>query len=81
MDFALADSALHFNDGKRRHAGIIYYNNIQDRIGCCIHSHFYNWANGTRRRSASVKKNTEKPSQKIDNLKGNKDKATRTITN
>ena len=37
MDFALADSVLDFNDGKRGHAGI--FRQIGLDVG--IHSHIY----------------------------------------
>ena len=56
MDFALVDSVLHFNDGKRGYASIL----SQMRLDAYIHSHIYYWANDTRRISASAKKNTEK---------------------
>ena len=38
IDFAVADSVLHFNDGKRKHAGI--FSKIGLDVG--IHSHIHN---------------------------------------
>ena len=56
IDFALADSVLHFNDGERKYVGIF----SQMRLYVGIHSHVYYWANDTRKICASAKKNTEK---------------------
>ena len=56
LDFALADSVLDFNDGKRTHACKF----IQMGLDVGIHSHIYYWANNIRRICASAKKNTEK---------------------
>ena len=56
MDFALADSVLHFNDCKRGHAGI--FSQMELDVG--IHSHIYYSANNTSRVCANAKKNTEK---------------------
>ena len=39
MDFAIVDSVLHFNDGKRVHTGI--FNQMGLDVG--IHSHIYCW--------------------------------------
>ena len=68
MDFALADSVLHFNDRKREHAGIF----SRMRLDVGIHSHMYYWANDTRVICAGAKKNTEKQKKRLDNLKGHK---------
>ena len=56
MEFALADSVLHLNDGRRGYAGIF----SRMRLDVGIHSHIYYWANDTRRICASAKTNTEK---------------------
>ena len=56
MDFALADSVLHLNDGERGHAGML----SRMRLDVNIPSHIYYWANDTRKIYASAKKNTEK---------------------
>ena len=56
MDFALADSVLYLNDGKKEHAGII----SGMRLDVGIPSNIYYWANDTRRTCASAKKNTDK---------------------
>ena len=37
IDFALADSVLHFNDGKSKHVGVF----IQMGLDVGIHSHIY----------------------------------------
>ena len=72
MDFVLADSVQHFNDGKSGHAGIF------SQIGLDVVS-ILTFIIG-RTTPASVKKNTEK--QKIlDNLKGYNERTMRTITN
>ena len=52
MDFALTDSVLHFNDGKRGHAGIFSRMILDGGIP----SHIYYWANDTRRICASAKR-------------------------
>ena len=56
LDFALADSVLHFNDGKRGHAGIF----SQMRLDVGTHYHIYYWVNDTHRICAIAKKNAEK---------------------
>ena len=61
MDFALADSVLHFNDGKRGHAGIF----SQMGLDVGIHSHIYYCANDTSKICASAKKTSEKQKKKI----------------
>ena len=55
MDFALTDSVVHLNDGKREHAGIF----SQMRFDVGIPSHIYYWANDTRWICVSAKTNTE----------------------
>ena len=78
MDFALADSVLHFNDGKRGHAATF----SRKRLDVGIPFHIYYSANDTRRICASVKKNTEsKKKKRLDNLKGYNERTKRTITN
>ena len=77
MDFALADSVLHLNDGKRGHAGIF----SRMRLDVGIPSHIYYWANDTRRICASAEKNMEKQKKRLDNLKRYKGRTRRTITN
>ena len=76
MDFALADSVLHFNDGKRGHAGIF----SQMGLDVGIHSHNYYWAYDTRKICGSAKKNSEKQKKSLDNLKGYKERTRKTIT-
>ena len=76
MDFALADSVLHFNDGKRGHAGIF----SQMGLDVGIHSHIYYCANDTRKICASAKKTSEKQKKRLDSLKGYKERTRRTIT-
>ena len=59
MDFALADSVLHLNDGKSGHAGTSIFSQMRlDVAG--NPSHIYYWANDTHRICVSAKKNTEK---------------------
>ena len=76
MDFALADSVLHLNDGKKGYPGIF----SRMRLGVGIPSHIYYWANDTRRICASAKKNRKKGEKRIDNLKGYKERTKRAIT-
>ena len=79
MDFALADSVLHFNAGKRGHAGKF----SQMGLDVGIHSHIYYWANDTRKICANAKKNSEKQKKQkksLDDLKGYKERTRRTIT-
>ena len=77
MDFALTDSVVHLNDGKREHAGIF----SQMRFDVGIPSHIYYWANDTRWICVSDKTNTEKQKKRLDNLKDYKERTRRTITN
>ena len=75
MDFALADSVLHFNDGKRGHAGIFslirldVVSILTFIIGRTAHAE-----------DVPALKRTQKSKKRIDNLKGNKDRTRRTIT-
>ena len=66
MDFALTDSVLHLNNGKKEYVGI--FSHVRFDVG--IPSHIYHWANDTRRICASAKKNTEKQKKKTRQSKG-----------
>ena len=76
MDFGLADSVLHLNEGKRGYAGIF----IRMRLDVGIPSHIYYLANNTGRICDSAKK-IRKSKKRLDKLKGYKEKTKRTITN
>ena len=76
MDFAIADSVLHFNDSKSGHAGIFSLMGLD--VG--IHSHIYYCANDTRGYVPALKR-TRKSKTKLDNLKGHKEKTRSTLTN
>ena len=77
MDFALTDSVLHLNNGKKEYVGI--FSHVRFDVG--IPSHIYHWANDTRRICPSAKKNTEKQKKRLDNLKGYKERTRRAVTN
>ena len=75
IDFALADSVLLFNDGKRKHAAIF----SQMGLDVSIHSHIYRRT--TPARYVPALKRTRKSKKKQNNLKRHKERSRRTITN
>ena len=66
MGFALVDSVLHFNDGKRGHAGIF------NRMGLDVsnHSHIYYWRTTPAGYVPTLKRTQKSQKKRLDNLKG-----------
>ena len=76
IDFALADSVLHFNNGKKEHAGIF----SQIRLDVISILTVIIWRT-TPTGYAPALKRTRKSKNRLDSLELNKEKTRRTITN
>ena len=77
IDFALVDSLLHFNDGKKGHAGIF------SQIGLDVVSilTFIIGQTTPTRYVPALKRTRKSKKKRLDNLKGYKEGTRRTITN
>ena len=77
MDFALADSVLDLNDGKKEHAGIF----SRMRLDVGIPSHIYYWRTTPAGYVPALKRTRKSKKKRLDNLERCKGRTRRTLTN